>query len=77
MALYGVFLLYTAAQSQISRRIATAALILDIIWVIDSAVLLIAGWLPHTSAVMWAIGLTAVAVAALGELKFFGLRRPR
>jgi hypothetical protein len=77
VAVYGAFLLYTAAQAQVSRRIAIAALVLDIVWVIDSAVLLIAGWLPLTSAGTWTIGLVAVVVAALGELKFFGLRRMR
>jgi hypothetical protein len=75
VAVYGAFLLYTAAQAQISRRIALVALVLDAIWVIDSLVLLIGGWLPLTSAGMWTIGLVALAVATLAELKFFGLRR--
>lgn len=75
VAVYGAFLLYIAAQPQISRRIVLAALVLDAIWVIDSVVLLISGWLPLTSAGMWTIGLVALAVATLGELKFFGLRR--
>jgi hypothetical protein len=75
VALYGAFLFYTAAPAQINRRIVIAAIVLDVVWVIDSAVLLIAGWLPLTSTGMWTIGLVAVAVAALGELKFFGLRR--
>jgi len=43
--------------------------------VIDSAILLVAGWLPLTSAGMWTIGLIAVAVVVVAELKFFGLRR--
>lgn len=75
VALYGAFLFYTAAQPQVSRRIAMAALILDLIWVIDSAVLLVSGWLALTSAGMWAVGLMAIAVAVLAELTFFGLRR--
>jgi hypothetical protein len=75
VAVSGAFLLYIAAQAQISRRIALVALVLDVIWVIDSLVLLISGWLPLTSAGMWTIGLVALAVATLGELKFFGLRR--
>jgi hypothetical protein len=77
VAVYGAFLFYVAAQAQVSRRVALAALILDAIWVIDSVVLLITGWLPLTSAGMWTIGLVALAVATLGELKFFGLRRMR
>jgi hypothetical protein len=75
LALYGAFLFYTAAQAQLSRRIAIAAIALDLIWVIDSAILIVAGWLPLTSAGMWTIGLIAVAVAVVAELKFFGLRR--
>src|SRR5262249_11866513 len=73
--LYGAFLCYAAVQAPISRRIAVAAMVLDAIWVIDSVVLLVAGWLPLTSAGMWTIGLLAVVVAVLGELTFFGLRR--
>jgi len=75
LALYGAFLFYTAALTQLNRRIATAAIALDLIWLIDSAILLVAGWLPLTSAGMWTIGLIAVAVAIVAELKFVGLRR--
>jgi hypothetical protein len=75
LVLYGAFLLYTAAQTQLNRRVVIAAIVLDLIWVIDSAILLVAGWLPLTSAGMWTIGLLAVAVAVIAELKFFGLRR--
>jgi len=77
LVLYGVFLFYTAAQAHLSRRIVIAAIALDLIWVIDSAILLVGGWLPLTSAGMWTIGLIAAAVAVLAELKFFGLRRMR
>ena len=77
LALYGAFLFYTAAQAQINRRIVIAAIVLDAIWVIDSAILLVAGWLPLTSAGMWTIGLIAAAVVVVAELKFFGLRRIR
>jgi hypothetical protein len=77
LVLYGAFLFYTAAQAQLSRRIVSAAIALDLIWVIDSAILLMAGWLPLTSAGLWTIGLIAAAVAVVAELKFFGLRRMR
>ena len=77
LALYGAFLFYTAAQSQLNRPIVIAAIALDVIWIIDSAILLVAGWLPLTSAGMWTVGLIAVAVAVVAELKFFGLRRMR
>jgi hypothetical protein len=77
LALYGAFLFYTAAQAQLNRRIVIAAIVLDGIWVLDSAILLVAGWLPLTGAGMWTIGLIAVAVAVIAELKFFGLRRMR
>jgi hypothetical protein len=77
LVVYGAFLFYTAAQAQLNRRIVIAAIVLDLIWVIDSAILLVVGWLPLTSAGMWTIGLIAVAVAVFAELKFFGLRRTR
>jgi hypothetical protein len=77
LALYGAFLFYIAAQAQLGRRIVIAAIVLDGIWVLDSAILLVSGWLPLTSVGMWTIGLIAVAVAVVAELKFFGLRRLR
>jgi len=77
LALYGAFLFYTAARAQLNRRIVIAAITLDVIWITDSAILLVAGWLPLTSAGMWTVGLIAVAVAVVAELKFFGLRRMR
>ncbi|MEO7908832.1 MAG: hypothetical protein ABIV47_04200 [Roseiflexaceae bacterium] len=77
LVLYGAFLFYTAARAQISRRIVIAVIALDLIWVIDSAILLVSGWLPLTSVGMWTIGLLAVAVAVIAELTFFGLRRLR
>jgi hypothetical protein len=77
LVLYGALLFYTAAQTQINRRVMVAAIVLDLIWVLDSAILLVSGWLPLTSAGMWTIGLLAAAVAVMAELKFFGLRRLR
>ena len=77
LVVYGAFLFYSAAQVQISRRIVIAAIALDLIWIIDSAILLGSGWLPLTSAGMWTIGLLAAAVVIVAELKFFGLRRMR
>jgi hypothetical protein len=75
LVLYGAFLFYTSTRAEINRRIVIAAIALDLIWVIDSAILLVSGWLPLTSAGMWTIGLLAAAVAVVAELKFFGLRR--
>jgi hypothetical protein len=77
LAVYGGVLFYTAAQPQINRRVAIAAVVLNVLWVIDSAVLLVAGWLPLTSAGVWTIALIAVGVAIFAELQFFGLRRMR
>jgi hypothetical protein len=77
LVLYGAFLFYTAAQTQINRRIVVAAIVLDLIWVLDSAILLVSGWLPLTSAGMWTIGLLAAAVLVVAEMKFLGLRRLR
>jgi len=77
LVVYGACMFFTAAQAQLNRRIAIAAIVLDMIWVLDSAILLVSGWVPLTSAGMWAIGLLAVAVAVVAELKFFGLRRLR
>jgi hypothetical protein len=72
---YAALLYTTAAKEPIDRRRAIAAVVLDVIWVIDSAVVLLAGWLPLTPAGWWIILDVAIVVAVFAEIKFIGLWR--
>jgi hypothetical protein len=72
---YAVFLFALAAREPFSRRAVIAALTLDIVWVLDSIVLLASGWLALTTAGWWIVAVAALLVADFGALKYVGLRR--
>jgi hypothetical protein len=74
---YGVALFFLAAQQRINRKLALAVILLDVLWVIDSIVLLLSGRLPLTTAGMWVIGILALIVAGFAEVQYLGLRRMR
>jgi hypothetical protein len=74
---YGVALFFLAGQQRINPKLALAVILLDVIWVIDSIVLLLSGWLPLTTAGMWIIGILALIVAGFAEVQYLGLRRMR
>jgi hypothetical protein len=77
LLLYAAFLFLKTRHEQIDRRFAIVIIALNAIWVLDSVVVLVTGWLPLTSAGMWIIAILALVVATLAELQFFGLRRTR
>lgn len=72
---YAVFLFAVAAREPISRRAVIAALALDVVWVLDSIVLLATGWLALTTTGWWITVVVALLVADFGALKYAGLRR--
>jgi hypothetical protein len=72
---YAVFLFAVAQREPISRRAVLAAIVLDIVWVLDSILLLTGGWLAITTAGWWVIVLAALLVADFAVLKYVGLRR--
>ena len=72
---YALFLWYGASKERIDHRLAWAAIILDALWVVDSAIILATGWLPLTNAGWWIVLGLAVIVALFAELQYIGLRR--
>ncbi|MEW5989709.1 MAG: hypothetical protein AB1791_24050 [Chloroflexota bacterium] len=72
---YGLLLLYAAGRPSLHRRAAWHALILNGLWVLASAVGLLAGWFPVNTAGVWAIIIVGEVVAAFGLLQFYALRR--
>lgn len=70
-------LFQTARQSPIDLRQANAILLMDVAWVVGSALLLFSGWVAFTTAGWWAVLLVADVVALFAVLEFVGIRRVR
>jgi hypothetical protein len=69
-------LLFTASRREpLSLTEAWAFTTGDLLWIAGSAALIAFG--PLSSTGKWVVGLTALAVLALAELKMFGIRRIR
>lgn len=77
LLLYGGDLLYFAGRKPINRRIAQAAIILNLLWVVGSYLGLLMGWFPVNTAGKWAIALVAEVVLLFAILEFIALRRGR
>ncbi|MFQ5859303.1 MAG: hypothetical protein ACE5LU_27195 [Anaerolineae bacterium] len=74
---YAALLFWIAAREPINRRLVLIAAILDTAWVIDSAILLVAGWFSLTTAGKWAIALVAEVVAIFAALQFYSVWQMR
>lgn len=69
-------LLYLIArQRPLDLRQANVIFWLDVAWVVGSALLLVTGWAPLTTAGWWTVLLVADAVALFAILEFVGIRR--
>lgn len=72
---FAAVLVYLATRPSVPRRGAWAVIAVDALWVVDSAVLLLSGWVePTTPGTVVVIG-QAAAVLGFAELTWFGLRR--
>jgi hypothetical protein len=77
LLLYAGGLLQQAAQDTLSRRFVTAAIIINIAWVVGSGFILLTDVVPLTLAGKWAIAIVADLVAIFAGLQFYGLRQMR
>jgi hypothetical protein len=73
LVVYAIGLWWTASKDQIDRRIASAAVVMDVAWVAGSVVLVAAG--PLTATGNWTAVLVADMVLLFAVLQFLGLRR--
>ncbi|HYG87370.1 MAG TPA: hypothetical protein VD978_14015 [Azospirillum sp.] len=68
-------LIYLATRAAIPRRGVWAVIAYDVLWVADSILLLVTGWVEPTAlGYAFVIG-QALVVAGFAELKYVGLRR--
>lgn len=72
---YVAFLGWLLSRERISTAQAWAVIAINACWVIDSALLLVSGWVaPNALGVAFVVA-QALAVAVFAELQYFGLRR--
>lgn len=69
------FVAYVGMRRTLSRRMVWAVIICNALWVADSFVLLLSGWVTPTLLGQVFIAGQALAVAVFAELEFFGVRR--
>jgi hypothetical protein len=72
---YGAALLFFADRVPVNRRVAQIAMVLNMLWVIDSYAGLLLGFFPVNTAGKWAIALVAEVVFVFGVLEIVALRR--
>ena len=76
LMIYSAFLFRLRRSHPVyNTRIVWAVIIVDLLWVVDSAALLVTGWLPLTVAGQWIIAIVADVVLLFAIWQFFGLRR--
>lgn len=72
---FAALVAYVGTRARISRRIAWGIVGYNLLWAIDSILLLVLGWVaPTTLGYLFVIG-QALVVAGFAELQYFGLRR--
>ncbi|MFY1019834.1 hypothetical protein [Ectopseudomonas khazarica] len=71
---FAALLVWLSNRPQISRQVVWAVIAVNALWVIDSLLVLLIGWLsPNLFGYAFVIA-QALAVALLAELQWFGLR---
>ena len=75
LVLYAPFVFWVSLRKPILRQAVIAIILLDLFWVLGSALLLIGGWLPLSTTGKWLVAITADIVAVFAVLQTIGLRR--
>lgn len=80
----GIFLLvwagalgYLASRPRLTPAAIWTVIVLNLVWVLDSVATVLTGWFPLTGIGIGYVIAQAVAVAALADLQYVGLRRIR
>ena len=72
---YVAYLGWLLSRERISNAQVWSVIAINVCWVIDSAAVLIAGWVLPNDLGMAFVIVQALAVAVFAELQYFGLRR--
>lgn len=74
---WGLFVGAVSRRERPTEGVVWAIIVLNAVWVIESAALLLLGWVQPTQFGTAFVIVQALAVAALAELQFVGLTRAR
>lgn len=74
---WGLFVGAVSRRERPTEGVVWAIIVLNAVWVIESAALLLLGWVQPTQLGTAFVIVQALAVAALAELQFVGLTRAR
>jgi len=72
---YTALVLYIATRGTIPRRGAWAIVGLNLLWAVDSLLLLVTGWVEPSTLGITFIIIQALIVAAFADVQYLGLRR--
>ena len=74
---YAAFVWVVGMRRPISKAAAWAVIALNLVWVVDSVVVVLADWFPLTGLGITFVLTQATAVAVFADLQFLGLRHIR
>jgi hypothetical protein len=72
---FAALVAYVATRPTLSRAAVWAIIVANAIWVVDSVLVFVTGWLAPTALGVAFVLVQAVFVGVLAELEYFGLRR--
>jgi hypothetical protein len=72
---FAAFLVYIATRENISHPMVWTVIVLNVLWTVDSFLLLLSGWIEPTGPGYAFIIFQAIGVATFAWLEYFGLRK--
>lgn len=72
---FAAFLVYLATRANLSQPALWAVIVLNVLWTVDSIVLLVSGWVEPTGFGYAFVIFQAFGVAMFAGLEYFGLRK--
>jgi glucose uptake protein GlcU len=72
---YGALVAYVATREQLRRWAVWAVIIANVIWAVDSIIVLLSGWVVPNALGYALIIFQALVVAAFAEIQYIGMRR--
>jgi hypothetical protein len=72
---FAAFLVYLAARESLKAPVVWAVILLNVLWTVDSVLLLVSGWITPTEAGYAFVLAQALGVAMFAALEFVGLRK--
>ena len=71
---FAAFLVYLATRENLSQRMVWAVIILNVLWTVDSLLILLIGWAAPTELGYTFVIVQALGVAMFAALEYVGLR---